>query len=137
MLLPGAALMVTGFTLGGGGIPSDAAIRTGGCLLVLAAIAHASRYLTQLPHVFGAIAQESLLVYFVHLCVVYGSVWNPGLTRLYGDALPLWGTALTSLAVVGAMVALAWQWNRLKHVHPVAARRIAVAAGVVLAARLI
>lgn len=137
MLLPGAALTAAGYTSAAGSIASDVAIRTGACLLLLAVIAHASRYLTQLPHVFGAVAQESLVVYFVHLCVVYGSIWNPGLASVYGGALPLGATALAALAVIGAMVALAWQWNRLKHVRPVAARWIAVAAGVMLVARLI
>ncbi|MBI2187676.1 MAG: DUF1624 domain-containing protein [Acidobacteria bacterium] len=137
MLLPGVALGAAGFTIGGGSIASDVAIRTGACLLVLAAIAHASRSLTQLPHVFGAVAQESLVVYFVHLCVVYGSIWNPGLARFYGEALPLAATVVTAAAVVGAMVALAWQWNRLKHARPVAARWVALATGVVLVARLV
>lgn len=137
MLVPGLALTMAGFTFGAGTIASDVAIRTGACLLILAAIAHASGYLTQLPHVFGAVAQESLVVYFVHLCLVYGSIWNPGLAHLYGAGLGLPATALVAVAVVGAMVVLAWQWNRLKHVRPVAARRVAAAAGIVLVARLI
>ncbi len=137
MLLPGLVLMVAGVAIGGGSIASDVAIRTGACLLVLAAIAHASRSLTQLPHVFGAVAQESLVVYFVHLCLVYGSIWSPGLTHVVGSVLGPWATMLAACVVVGAMVALAWQWNRLKHVRPVVARRLSVAAGVVLVARLI
>jgi len=137
MLVPGGALVAVGLAIGGGSLPSDVAIRTGTCLLVLGVIAHVSRSLTQLPHVFGAVAQESLVVYFVHLCVVYGSIWNPGLARVYGEALPLTGTALMAVAVVAVMVALAWHWNRLKHVRPVAARWISVGAGVVLVARLI
>jgi acyltransferase len=137
MLVPGLALTMAGSTFGAGTITSDVAIRTGACLLILAAIAHASGYLTQLPHVFGAVAQESLVVYFVHLCLVYGSIWNPGLAHLYGEGLGLPATALVAVAVVGAMVGLAWQWNWLKHVRPVAARRVAAAAGIVLVARLI
>jgi len=137
MLVPGLVLLVGGFSLGGGTIASDVAIRTGACLLVLALLAHASRSVMHLPHVFGAVAQESLVVYFVHLCVVYGSIWNPGLTRLYVAGLPLGATVVVALGVIAAMVALASQWNRLKHVRPVAARRIALAVGVILVARLI
>lgn len=36
----------------------------------------------------AAVAQESLLIYFVHLCIVYRSIWNDGLYQLYGEALP-------------------------------------------------
>lgn len=137
MLLPGLALLVGGFTLAGGSIASDVAIRTGACLLVLAVVAHASRSLTQLPHVFGAVAQESLLVYFIHLCLVYGSIWSPGLAQAFGSTLSVPATIVAACAVVGAMVVLAWQWNRIKHLRPVVARRMAAAAGVVLVARLI
>jgi uncharacterized membrane protein len=137
MLLPGVALMIAGGAIGGGGIASDVGIRTGACLLVLAAIAHASRYLTQLPHVFGAVAQESLVVYFVHVCLVYGSIWSPGLIHAFGTTLGLLPTILAAGAVVGAMVALAWHWNRLKHVRPAVARWVAMAVGVLLVARLI
>lgn len=136
MLAPGAALILAGVTVWTG-IPGDVAIRAGSSLLVLALLAHASRHITQLPRLFGAVAQESLIVYFVHLCVVYGSIWNSGLARFYGEALSLASTTLMVVAVVGAMVALAWSWNRLKHVRPSAARRVSLAAGVVLAARLL
>ena len=62
-------------------------MRTGVCLVILGVVAHVSRRIGQLPHVFGAVAQESLVVYFVHLCIVYGSIWNTGLSRFYGEAL--------------------------------------------------
>src|SRR4029077_16448026 len=65
-------------------VPGEMMMRIGACLIILAAFAHLSRRLNRLPHVFGAVAQESLLIYFVHLCIVYGSVWNRGLVQLYG-----------------------------------------------------
>jgi hypothetical protein len=136
MLAPGAALVLAGVTVWTA-VAGDVAIRAGSSLLLLALIAHGSRHITQLPHLFGAVAQESLVVYFVHLCVVYGSIWNSGLARFYGGALSLASTTLMVVAVVGAMVALAWSWNRLKHVRPSTARRVSLAAGVVLAARLL
>ena len=137
MLVPGLVLVTAGYTALRGTIPADVAIRAGACLLVLAGLAYWSQRISRLPHVFGAVAQESLTIYFVHLCLVYGSIWNPGLARLYGGALSVAGTTLVALLMVGAMVALAWQWNRVKHLRPVAARRLSVAAGVVLVARLI
>jgi len=136
MMAPGAALIGAGLTVWSG-LPGEVAIRVGACLLVLTVVAHASRHIVQLPHVFGAVAQESLVIYFVHLCVVYGSIWNSGLYRFYGEALSLPRTALMALAVAGAMTALAWYWNRLKHVRPVAARRLSWVTGAVLVARLL
>ncbi|MBI4887521.1 MAG: DUF1624 domain-containing protein [Acidobacteria bacterium] len=136
MLAPGVALIGAG-RLYLEGLPSDVAIRAGACLLILGVTAHVSGRLAQLPHVFGAVAQESLLIYFVHLCIVYGSIWNPGLWQVWGDGLTPAATMAAVLAVVGAMVALAWQWNRLKHARPRAARWVSVAAGAVLIGRLL
>jgi len=136
MLLPGTALIAAGLTLSSQ-IPSDVALRTGICFLILSLIAIVSRHISQLPHVFGAVAQESLVIYFVHLCIVYGSIWNPGLARFYGMSLSLPVTVLVVVAVVLAMIGLAWQWNRFKHVRPGVARWVTAAVAVLLVGRLI
>jgi uncharacterized membrane protein len=136
MFVPGVALISLGLTVWNG-IPGDVALRTGTCFLILALIAIVSRQVRQLPHVFGAVAQESLVVYFVHLCVVYGSIWNPGLARLYGGALSPTMTIVAVVGVVTAMIWLAAQWNRFKHARPRGARRVSAAAGLVLVGRLL
>ena len=118
-------------------IPRDVLMRMGSCLAVLCILAHASRYITRLPRVFGAVAQESLLVYFVHLCVVYGSVWNQGLYRFYGEALTPAASVMVAIAVVAPMIALAWLWNGLKHARPRVARLVSVVAGMGLVAFLL
>jgi uncharacterized membrane protein len=147
MLAPGLALIVLASYLEGllgplvagasGWIPRDVALRAGSCLLVLGMLAHATRNIARLPRVFSAVAQESLLVYFVHLCVVYGSVWNVGLYRFYGETLSPAASVLTAVAVVVPMIALAWLWNGLKHSRPVVAKRVTVMAGIGLTAFLL
>jgi uncharacterized membrane protein len=106
----------------GSGIPGEFMLRTGVSLVILGVIAHLSRRITRLPHVFGAVAQESLLVYFVHLCIVYGSVWNSGLVQYLGETLSPVQTLLPVVVIVALMILLAWGWNRLKHTWPHAAR---------------
>jgi uncharacterized membrane protein len=118
-------------------IPPEISVRIGSCLIILGVIAHGSRFIDTLPHVFGAVAQETLLIYFVHLCIVYGSIWSPGLFQLYGTTLaPLQVLAIV-VALVAAMTALAWQWNWLKHTSPRAARVVSIAALVLLVAPLL
>jgi uncharacterized membrane protein len=111
-------------------------MRIGACLIVLAIIAHASRRITHLPHTFGAVAQESLLIYVVHLAIIYGSTWNVGLYRFYAGALSPWATLLVVVVLVTAMVLLALQWNRLKHHRPKVARWLTVGTGATLLASL-
>jgi len=148
MLVPGAALLTAGMAgedaiaafLGGDAVsalPAQVMVRLGACFMILGVVAYASQWIRQLPHVFGAVAQESLIIYFVHLCVVYGSPWGPGLYQFYAEALSPPLTILVMIAVVVAMIALAWQWNRLKHVNPRTARWASVAAGFALVGRLI
>jgi uncharacterized membrane protein len=121
----------------GSAVPAEVLTRVGACLIILAVIAHLSRRITRLPHVFGAVAQESLLIYFVHLCIVYGSVWNRGLTQIYGPRLTPVQTLAAVLAVVASMVALAWYWNWWKHVHPRIARAMSYAMGLLLLYKLL
>ena len=148
MLVPGGFLMAVASKMSVGPaamagveqwnwLPGQLLLRTGVCLVVLGLVAHLSDRIGQLPHVFGAVAQESLVVYFVHLCIVYGSVWNRGLYQFYGEALSPFATLLLVVAVIVPMIALAWHWNVLKHTRPKVARRVSIAMGVVLVARLL
>ncbi len=148
LLLPGAVMLSLGLSerlasqawLGGGPgsfVPPQFLIRSGACLLMLGGLAHASRRIIHLPHVFGAVAQETLLIYFVHLCIVYGSVWNQGLYQLFGPTLAPGSVFLCVVLLVAAMTGLAWYWNRWKHVQPRAARWMSVAAMAALVIRLL
>jgi uncharacterized membrane protein len=133
-LLPFAPLGASPHSAGN---PNDILIRAGSVLLTLGLIAHFSRRLSRLPHVFGAMAQESLLVYFVHLMIVYGSVWNFGLQFFVGPGLSLVPGYVVVILLVSSMAALAWAWNWLKHAHPRVARVISYVALSYLAAVLI
>jgi len=112
-------------------------LRMGASLILLSLIARASQRITRLPHVFGAVAQETLLIYFVHLCVVYGSVWNRGLAQVYGPTLGPGRTVLAVVFLLAAMGGLALYWNWWKHTRPRLARWTALAVGGVLLYRLL
>jgi uncharacterized membrane protein len=118
-------------------VPGEMMMRIGACLIILAAFAHLSRRLSRLPHVFGAVAQESLLIYFVHLCIVYGSVWNVGLVQLYGATRTPVQTVFFVALVLSAMAGLAYYWNWFKHVHPQWARATSYTVGAILMIRLL
>ena len=147
LLLPGAGLLMLSLwaqreqaALFGSGpftfVPANMLVRAGTCLLIVGAVAHVSRHMERLPHVFGAVAQESLVVYFVHLCIVYGSIWNPGLARWYSQRLTPLELVPVVLALIAGMALLASEWNWLKHTRPRMARFVAVAVGVMMAIRL-
>jgi uncharacterized membrane protein len=107
--------------------PNQFLLRAGLILMVLGLLAHLSRRLNHLPHVFTAMAQESLLVYYVHLCIVYGSVWNRGLQSAFGPTLSVGRAFLLVAALVSAMAILASAWNWFKHAQQRAARLLKTA----------
>jgi acyltransferase len=113
-------------------LPVDLLIRTGACMVIMGAIAHASQRVVRLPHVFSAVAQETLVIYFFHLCVIYGSAWSYGLVQFYGAKLGPGQTAGTVVVLVVAMSTMAWWWNWLKHSRPRGARYVAWAGCLVL-----
>ncbi len=80
-----------------------------------------------------SLAQESLSVYFLHVCLLYGSIWNSGL-RDHFSGLNL----IQALSVAGLLITLmagiALVWNRAKQgpAVPVFALRTAVLAVAVI-----
>jgi len=144
LFAPGLALVTVAFLvdwlLGAGAwesIPNQVALRMGSSLMLLALIARASQRITRLPHVFGAVAQETLLIYFVHLCIVYGSIWNRGLAQIYGATLGPGQTVMYVVLLLAAMGGLALYWNWWKHTRPRLARWTALAVGGLLLYRLL
>jgi hypothetical protein len=140
LLLPGAVLLVLALATGANPFawpPTEFAVRTGPCLLIMGAIAILSHRLQHLPRLFGAIAQESLLVYFIHLCIVYGSPWNNGLYRWYAASLGPLATLAAVIFVVVSMSGLAVMWNHAKRTRPKTAKKIAWYGGAALVLWLI
>ena len=141
---PGAALVALAFAIRSfagdeawEAVPTQIALRMGASLLVLGLLAHGSYWVRHLPHVFGAVAQETLLIYFVHLCIVYGSIWSSGLTQMFGPTLGPLETFGCVVVLTSAMVVLAAFWNRLKHVRPRTARWVSIGVGALLLYRLL
>ena len=148
LLIPGVAMVALAFGVGAlpsllvgpdawDWVPTQVSLRMGASLIVLAVIARESQHIGRLPHYFGAVAQETLLIYFVHLCIVYGSIWNRGLVQTFGQTLRPGETFLFVVLLIAGMTSLAWFWNWWKHVHPRAARWISIGVGALLLYRLL
>ena len=118
-------------------MPIQVAVRMGVCLVILSVVAHASQRLARLPHFFGAVAQETLLIYFLHLCIVYGSVWNSGLAQRFGASLGPTATLACVLLLLGTMPVVGWYWHWLKHARPRVAWWTRVAVTGLLVGRLL
>ena len=65
-----------------------------------------------------ALAEESLVVYFVHVSLLYGSIWNTGLKQYMGGTMGFAHAYLYVIAMVSLMLMMAFYWNRAKKSHP-------------------
>ena len=71
---------------------------------------------------FQAIGKESLVIYLIHLMIVYGSVINSGFRQLFGGKLSAPAGLSVALGFAAVMIGLGWAWNRLKCAQPRMAR---------------
>ena len=76
------------------------------------------RFLLVSPRAVQSLAEESLLVYFVHVVLLYGSRWNPGLKQYIGCTMGLAHACLLVIVLVTVMLMTAFYWNRMKKDHP-------------------
>lgn len=116
--------------------PNQFLLRAGLVCITLALVAQVSGRISRLPTALNALAQESLLVYVVHLCLVYGSPWNSGLGSRYGQTLALGPAVAWVLLLWVSVTTFAYAWHSYKHRKPRAAGWITQAAAVVLVGRL-
>jgi hypothetical protein len=98
--------------------PSLFFLRAGLILVLIGALARVVPRVSRTPFVIQAVARQSLVVYAVHLCVVYGSIWNVGLKQLYGASLPLVPAlgAVAAIWIAMAGLAVVQHWSR--HHYP-------------------
>ena len=93
-------------------------------------------YLTGLVHIpekpVQALAQQSLTIYFVHICILYGSLWNFGLRQKIGATLSPLPTFGWVWALLLGMTILGLTWNWFKKAEP--RRSYLVQAAIVVAA---
>ncbi len=94
-------------------------------------------YLRNIPSFLNdqlvSLGRASLLVYVVHLMVVYGSVLEPGLMQRIGQTLPPPAAFAAALGVLAAMTLLARGWSYVRTHHTVPSRLVqaGLAAGLV------
>jgi heparan-alpha-glucosaminide N-acetyltransferase-like protein len=93
-------------------------LRVGFVATVLGLATYAERFLPIAPSTARALAEESLLVYFVHVCLLYGSIWNPGLKQYVGGTMGFAHAYLFVIALISVMLFAAYHWNSTKKSYP-------------------
>jgi len=90
--------------------PAPGVLKLGVVVGSCALLAAASLNATRLPRVLTILAGETLVIYVVHIALLYGDGY--GLADLVGPTLSMSGSVTVALAMVvgSALVGLGWRW---------------------------
>jgi fucose 4-O-acetylase-like acetyltransferase len=104
--------------------PGYALLRMGGLVLVLAAVEWAAAH--DLPGIrpLGLIGHETLVVYFLHLVLLFGGVIGHSPLSEYAGRLGFGGALVVLLAMLPVLYVAAWTWHRFKMRRPHAAHLV-------------
>jgi uncharacterized membrane protein len=103
--------------------PLYSMIRIGCVLLFMAMLYRLEAKGRWIPKPIQLAGQESLLVYGVHLWVIFGLLRGKGLGPLLGKEMGYLACFLLSAVIIAAMLLLAKYWHALKKNHPSFIRR--------------
>ena len=89
-------------------------VKAGAVLIGVSLMVRITAARTRLPGVVTALSRESLLVYVVHLVVLYRPVFGIAVAQAVGPRLGPGPVAVSAALLMGTMAALAWGWHRSK-----------------------
>jgi uncharacterized membrane protein len=132
-LLVGAPESLFGASVAARANPFFFASRLGVMFLLLAVCwVYAERRKTERSFVLD-VSKESLLVYTLHLVVIYSEYWNnKSLDHWYGGTLTVLQCVVATLALTVTMIVVAKGWSHLKQTSIASARYVSYATGIFL-----
>ena len=90
----------------------------GGLILLFTVLLERGEVLwKRMPSAVNFFGRQSLVVYVVHLMIIYGSVLNKGLVSYWGPILSYGELYLFLTWLMTAMVLVTYVWHKLKHEH--------------------
>ncbi|BDQ02263.1 heparan-alpha-glucosaminide N-acetyltransferase domain-containing protein [Ignavibacterium sp.] len=88
--------------------------RVGFVLILTGIVSYISQSINSIPRIIILIGRNTLLIYVVHLMIIYGSAWNPGLFNLWGNSLAATYTIFIALIMITLMTFMVYILNKLK-----------------------
>lgn len=93
----------------------DTIIFRGGFVLVLNSIvSFISQKIESIPRIIILLGRNTLLIYVVHLIILFGSAWNPGLYGFFAGKFAVTQTILSALLMITLMTIMVLFLSKLK-----------------------
>ena len=77
--------------------------RIGFVLLLNALVSFISLKADSIPKILILLGRNTLLIYVVHLVILYGSAWNSGLIKYFGKSFSGWQSFTSAVTMIAAM----------------------------------
>ena len=94
--------------------PNTIFFRIGLVLLLTAIVSYISLSVNRIPLLIILAGRNTLLIYVVHLVILYGSAWTPGLSLVWGSSLSGWLSFVAALTMIMLMTFMLLLIHRLK-----------------------
>lgn len=94
--------------------PVTVLFRTGFVLLLNSLVAVISLKVDRIPKIIILIGRNTLLIYVVHLVILYGSAWNFGINHQFGKSFNVPQTVLSALTMITLMTIMVIIVNKFK-----------------------
>jgi uncharacterized membrane protein len=94
--------------------PNLMMLRLGFVLILNSVVSIICLRIESIPRIFILIGRNTLLIYVVHLVIIYGSAWNPGLSVLFDKAFNVWNTLGSAILMLGLMTLMVYIIHKLK-----------------------
>lgn len=86
--------------------------RLGFVLLLSGLISYISLFINNIPHFIKLLGRHSFGIYIVHLIILYGSAWMPGMWKFYGESFSLTLTLVSVIIMISLMTILAISFEK-------------------------
>ncbi len=89
-------------------------LRVGFVLILNSIVSFISQSIETIPRFLILVGRNTLLIYIVHLVILYGSAWNPGLSNSFEKSLTAWQTFATAMTMILLMSLMVWVVHKFK-----------------------
>ncbi len=86
--------------------------RLGSVILLTGMVAFAAARVRKIPDVLRVLGKHTLVIYVVHLVMLYGSAWIPGISMFYSRSFGMGETLIAVVIMLSLMTALAYSMER-------------------------
>lgn len=94
--------------------PDTIFLRIGFVLALTSLVSYISLKVEHIPYLIILIGRNTLLIYVVHLIILYGSVWSLGLGAILGSSLTGWQSFFASIVMIALMTLMVLIIHRFK-----------------------